>query len=70
MTDSSLFQYIVVNHIDLCAIDILICHAEIEVNSFFFLRFCTKYLKWLSKYGIDFIVVSSSTNAKKKSAKM
>ena len=32
-----------------------------EFNKVYFLRFCTKYDTWFSKYGIELIVALSST---------
>ena len=39
---------------------------EIQGHRVYFLRFCTKYLTWLSKYTIKLIVTMSSTNAAKR----
>ena len=49
----------------LSAIKRLICHTKIEFNRVYFLRFCTKCLALFSKYGFEFIVALSSTNATK-----
>ena len=48
------------------AIETPICNTEIEVNRVCFLRFCTKYLTWYSKYSIELIVTLSSINTTKK----
>ena len=67
MPSFSLFQYCIsLLIIYLSAIETLICHTEIEVDRVYFLPFCTKYDTRFSKYGIEFIVALSSTNAKKK----
>ena len=49
----------------LSAFKTLICHTDIDVNRIYFLRFCTKYLTRISKYGIELIVAVSSTRATK-----
>ena len=47
----------------LSAVETLIYYLEIEFNGVFFLRFCTKYKTWFSKYHIKLIVALSWTNA-------
>ena len=37
----------------LSGIETFICHGEIEFNRVYFLRFCTKYYTWFSKYAIE-----------------
>ena len=49
----------------LSAIETLICYTEIELKRVYFLRFCTKYETWFSKYRIELTVTLSSTNTTK-----
>ena len=58
-----LFSYTVVNYIFECYRKRM--SQRNEFNSIFFLRFCTKYNTWFSKYRIELIVALSSTNATK-----
>ena len=62
MPSSSLFQSIIY----LIVIKTLICHTEIEVDTVYSPRICTKYDTCFSKYSVELMLTLSSTNATKR----
>ena len=62
--DSLFFSHAVVNYIFECCGKTYLSKRN-ELNRVYFLRFCTKYNTWFSKYRIELIVALSLTNATK-----
>ena len=56
------FSYAVVNYIFECYRNTYLSERN-EFNRVYFLRFCSKYETWFSKYRIELLVALSSTNA-------